>query len=231
MADLALLLEWSRSRLAGAAIERSPYAHVVIDEFLPPEFFARLARGLPALEAYERPEPCVRPGGGERVILGLPAERPSSSGDRSALAALAALSASRELAERLAGVFGVACEGRLLRSQGFLSRDLLPYEIGPHTDVPKRIVSALLYLGGSDAPPEWGTTLFVPIEPGFRCARGAHYGFERFRPAKTIAFRPNRLFAFARTDRSFHGLLSLPPSTLRRDTWLYEVVDDRVRVS
>jgi hypothetical protein len=110
------------------------------------------------------------------------------------------------------------------RPQVILSRDYPPYAIGPHTDIPKRLASMILYLAPKQAPAEWGTSLFVPKKPGFTCSRGQHYDFANFIPSSTVAFRANRALLFARSDRSFHGLLPIAPEGGARETMLYEIV-------
>lgn len=218
-------------------IERSrlvahPFDHVVVDDLLPSEVLAALLDSLPATEFYARPERSAdgHPGGERAIICGsMPTVpdplRPVVATVGEALCSPAIIDAwlhklrvPRDESGSSTGSAG---------AQVILCRDIPPYEIGPHTDVPRRIASGILYLSPADAPAAWGTTFFRSSNPRFECSVGRHFDFDGFVPARTIPFRPNRAVVFRRTNRSFHGLQRITGSGRGRDVLLYEIVGER----
>lgn len=194
--------------------------------------FRALCAALPGDTEYERPETSAARNEprAERAILPLSirADREPRVALAPALRIVCHALRSPDIAGALLGRFEEV--SRLepsaagLRSQVFLSRDFPPYAIGPHTDVPRRVLSMILYLSPANAPDNWGTTLFRPAEARFECQQGLHYPFEGFVADRLVSFRPNRAVIFLRTHRSFHGLLPIEPSTGPRDTLLYELM-------
>lgn len=108
--------------------------------------------------------------------------------------------------------------GRDLR----LIRDSRDYKIGPHTDTPAKVLSLLFYLPADETYRDFGTSIFIPEDPDFRCAGGPHYPFEGFREVWRAPFLPNSCFGFWKTTNSFHGVLPLPVQ-FRRDVLLYNI--------
>lgn len=218
-------------------IERSclvehPFDHVVVDDLLPSVVLAALLDALPATEFYTRPErPADERQGGERAII---CSSKSTVPDplRSIIGAVDEALCSRAVIDAWLDMLRVPREesGSSTGSNGaqvILSRDIPPYEIGPHTDVPRRIASGILYLSPADAPAAWGTTFFRPANPQFECSLGRHFDFDGFVPVTTIPFQPNRAVVFRRSNRSFHGLQRITGSERNRDVLLYEIVRDR----
>lgn len=114
--------------------------------------------------------------------------------------------------------FGVIGE----RDEALLIRDRPGYAIGPHTDSPKKVVSALFYLPKDDTQVHAGTVLYLPKEAGFSCPGGPHYPFADFLPVETMPFVPNSMFAFPKSAVSFHGVpLFEGPGV--RDVLLYDI--------
>ena len=104
-----------------------------------------------------------------------------------------------------------------------LVRDFTRYAIGPHTDSKAKLVSLLFYLPKDAALSHLGTSIYAPIEPSFRCPGGPHYGFGKFKKVATMPFAPNALFAFFKTDRSFHGVDQILDSEVERNLLLYNI--------
>lgn len=101
-----------------------------------------------------------------------------------------------------------------------LVRDLPGYSIPPHTDSLNKVVTVLIYLAEDNTMENEGTSIYVPKKKGFICKTGKHHKFEDFEKIKTMPFRPNSMFAFARTDNSFHGV---SPSKHIRNVLLYNI--------
>jgi hypothetical protein len=108
-------------------------------------------------------------------------------------------------------------------SQGLIVSDRTNYSIGPHTDVPNRVMSLLFYCPADNSLEKYGTSIYVPNDPEFRCSGGPHYKREAFRLVRTLPFRPNSLFVFQRTDTSFHGVEPILEENIRRDLILINV--------
>jgi len=103
-----------------------------------------------------------------------------------------------------------------------LIRDLTGYKIGPHTDSLAKVISALFYLPSDESQLEAGTSLYLPKDKNFRCVGGPHHKFEYFDKITTVPFKPNSLFAFLKTDTSFHGV-ELYTGSKPRDVLLYDI--------
>jgi len=101
-----------------------------------------------------------------------------------------------------------------------LVRDLPGYAIPPHTDSTRKVITVLIYLPQDDTIQQEGTSIFTPKENGFTCKTGRHYSFDDFDKVKTMPFKPNSMFAFARTGNSFHGV---EPSQHERNVLLYNI--------
>lgn len=71
-------------------------------------------------------------------------------------------------------------------SDALIVSDRSTYAIGPHTDAPHRRVSLLFYLPEDSTFRRFGTALYAPLDPQFRCPGGPHHRFEFFRRVKTV---------------------------------------------
>jgi hypothetical protein len=222
-----LIVDQLREAAQRATLHDDPFPHLVSDGVFAAAFFQALVAELPDDTRYERPEAPSATGvpGAERMILSLSGSTArAGSAVHATNAALTTPSVCQAWLDRLAAGSAGAHAASGLRSQAFLSRDYPPYAIGPHTDVPRRVLSMILYLSPRDAPDDWGTTLFRPLDPRFECTHGRHYPFDAFVPARRVPFRPNRAIVFLRSHRSFHGLMPIEPASGPRDTLLYEIM-------
>lgn len=107
-----------------------------------------------------------------------------------------------------------------LTDECLLIRDLAGYQIGPHTDSPSKVITVLFYLPKDGLLVDAGTTIYTPKKMDFTCAGGPHYPFEDFDVYQTMPFKPNSMFAFLKTNNSFHGV---PPCEGTRDVLLYDI--------
>ena len=48
--------------------------------------------------------------------------------------------------------------------------------------------------------------MYRPKDPSFVCWGGPHHDYDKFDNVATVEFMPNRLLAFPKTERSFHGV-------------------------
>ena len=225
-------------QLANAPLRAYPFPHVVVPEIFPPEFYPTLRAALPPDEAYTRLTDTGRVGGAYSParLAFFPGTGPGAALDAGRAAfwngffrALAHEELSSwimaKFYDTLARRFGLGPNrpGVDLETEIFLMRDLETYALGPHSDSPRKAVSVLFYLPERGDRPELGTSLYRPKDPAFRCPGGPHHPFEDFERITTIPYRPNTLFAFPKTDDSFHGVEPVVGAAVRRDLMLIDL--------
>lgn len=110
-----------------------------------------------------------------------------------------------------------------LHSELILVDDRKNYSIGPHTDNPAKVLTALFYLPTGNEHPEIGTSIYMPNNPEFKCPGGVHHEFAGFQKVRTMPYKPNSLFAFAKTDNSFHAVDPIPELKSRRQLLIYDI--------
>ena len=90
------------------------------------------------------------------------------------------------------------------------------YRLGPHTDDVRKLMSLLFYLEDAPDPEQMGTVIYRRIAPLPDAALpDAVFGESGFEAVRTIPFRRGNAVAFARSERSFHGVRSVDPGTER----------------
>lgn len=104
-----------------------------------------------------------------------------------------------------------------------LIKDKDHYSIGPHTDIPQKMITLLFYLPASTDQAHLGTSLYRPLDAAFRCPYGKHYPFESFEKVAQAPFLPNSVFGFLRTDDSFHGVELIGAHEKERNLLTYTV--------
>ena len=222
-------------QVINAPLRAYPFPHLYIENAFPDAFYHAMLAAFPAAErmkpiAQERGLPATMYP--SRFMLALEPGKIAELGEaeRGIWARLGAFLAGPNFAEtvlwkfadvvkqRFAGRGGVA-----FRSEAMLVDDRENYVLGPHSDNPKKVVTLLFYLADDDSRPELGTSIYVPNDPGFRCPGGPEYPFERFQRVMTMPYRPNALFAFPKTDNSFHGVEPVSALISRRKLMLFDV--------
>lgn len=99
-------------------------------------------------------------------------------------------------------------------------RDAPGFELGPHTDTQKKLFTVLIYLAPDARRPDLGTAFYKPKDPALKCDGTVHHEREAFERVKIAPYAPNTLIAFARTDRSFHGV---EPADVERRLLIFDV--------
>lgn len=224
-------------QLANAALRWYPYPHLYVESVFPPEFYAELRRNWPDAEHLVSLGSTGRVGKGryaERFIMQLK-ERELNAlppGKRDFWSELSSwmLGSPRffwALMEKFGPAirerFGEAFEEIDFSHEVLVVRDHSNYSLGPHTDAPRKAVSVLFYCPEDERYAHLGTSIYTPVDPEFRCVGGPHHPFEGFRKVATMAFRPNALFAFVKTDQSFHGVDPIRDADVLRDLILYDI--------
>lgn len=111
------------------------------------------------------------------------------------------------------------------RSLIHLSLDKAGYQIAPHTDVAKKIITAVFYLPDHDdrSNEAFGTSVLVE-KPG-----AAHLGpqeWEKYEVAYTAPFRANTVFTFAVGSNSWHAVKPVDRPTRRRSIQYFVLLDE-----
>lgn len=107
------------------------------------------------------------------------------------------------------------------------------YELRPHTDVPQKLVTVLLYFADDDADPELGTALYH-TPPGmcwpYDAPAARHYSADQLVEVYRVPYRPNRALVFAPCANSLHGVPRVSDPTHPRRLVQYQL-NTRVRVA
>src|SRR4051812_9153487 len=205
-------------KVANAPIQMFPYPHIVVKDVFPVDFYRRLRDNLPPGAAYKTLNQLGRVHGNysdARTVL------PLTPADVAALP-----EPCREFWDETANwllggqfpniamqKFGPLLANRFtdpvhaqFRHEALVIRDRTNYSLGPHTDSPHKVLSFLFYLPADDSMPHLGTSIYLPKDGSFTCKGGTHYKFDGFARLCTMPYVPNSLFAFIKTEHSFHGV-------------------------
>jgi hypothetical protein len=189
----------------------SPFPHIVFNDFFPADFYRDLVRNVPT-EGYD---PIT--GTGTRMALRLYGENiekiePSL---RAMWAAASAMLTSKEVeqairiklhdgleirarGDKVAGVDDLA-----LVAKPVVYRDSDGYQIKPHPDTRKKVVTMQLYCPTDSSQHALGTTLYQASLKGL-----LHVGSYCLEPVKTIPFLPNVGYAFV-VLKAYHSLTKM----------------------
>ena len=222
-------------RIANAPLLTYPFPHFYVDSVFPEDFYREFRARLPEAIAYTR----IDETGGvtkgayqERSVCSLLdlEEREATRDDGSFWADLNSWLMSERFAHVVTGKFRDGIVARYgpdaelsMRMDCQLVRDLTRYAISPHTDTPTKLVSLLFYLPPDERLAHLGTSIYTPKAAEMRFDPSRHLSFDAFKKVTTMPFRPNSLFGFLRTDRSFHGVDQINDEGVVRDLLLYNI--------
>jgi len=227
------VLEHVMTQVAKAQVTQEPYPYLVIDNIFPTDYYAEMLEHFPSPQSLrpiaETGRITVKDHYRERNVVLFTDEEfkrmtPTQQRFWRELASwmysdlflqMFILKFQQGLEPRLAKILAA---DPVLKARGdaLLVNDQTHYAIGPHTDMPHRLVSFLFYLPQDDSLREFGTSIYRPKDPDFVCWGGPHHDFAGFERVKTIDFLPNRLLAFPKTERSFHGVESIEREGVNR---------------
>lgn len=223
-------------RIADAEMHEHPYAHIYVENVFPSDFYAALRANWPDSSSLSSIGDTGRVAKGsyaERFVMPFnQAEVDKLQGARRHFwTEFASWMHTQRFLSAMIDKFVPYIKERLgddlvkcgFDSDSLLVRDLTNYSIGPHTDSPRRLLSALFYCPGDDSLKHLGTSLYVPRDAAFRCRGGPHHPHALFNKVKTVEYRPNTLFAFCKSDISFHGVEPIGDAGVMRDILLYDV--------
>lgn len=216
------VLQHVLERVARAEIVESPFPYLVVDDIFPADYYAEMLAHFPAADSLRPLDETGRVTRGayrERLTVlftDLEFERMSAAQQRFWRAFASWMYTDqflnfflfkfqRQLEPRLKSI--LAADGRLkIKGDALLVNDQTNYAISPHTDSDLRLVSFLFYLPQDASMRELGTSVYRPKDPSFTCWGGKHHPFDLFERVTTVDYLPNRLLAFPKTERSFHGV-------------------------
>lgn len=208
--------EFTIYKLRNAVVKTYPFPHFFVDKVFPDDFYEELLNSLEDDEHYTRYSDQYP----ERYFG--PKEIPKGC----------EFMATERFMKEVLSIFSHWLRksyptGELdISSDMRLIRDHTGYRIGPHTDAPWKLVSLLFYLPSNDFWAKNGTSIYVPKNPGFRCAGGPHYEYEDFKQVYTAPYIPNSCFGFWKTLQSFHGVEPITDPFFR-NVLLYNLYDSR----
>lgn len=198
--------------IVNAPMRMWPYPHIYVENVFPVLFYEKIQEHMPS-PVKMQPISEVRPVRGypDRYCLSFEDaslnELPSGQAEfwlavkRSMLSGQFANAMLRKFANHLPDFNGMELGNELL-----LIMDKRNYALGPHTDSKRKVLSLLFYIPMIEWNTDHGTSLYLPKDREFRCPGGPHHNRDNFDLVTTMKYQPNSLFAFAKSDRSFHGV-------------------------
>lgn len=218
-ADVELYLSQIAYRLANAPLRIWPFPHLEVEHLLPERLFQAvrlfdLAQHLVSRrDASQTPPPGLNPARFFRRLVD--ADRRPIATDSFALNAAVAALCHNDTAQVLIGRFRPVIAQRfdgqipLTYTTVEYLDDRTGYELLPHTDVPQKLVTLLLYLAEDDADSDLGTALYRPRSGrklGNSTPTSRHYAPDDMLEVYRVPYRPNRALVFAPTANSLHGV-------------------------
>jgi hypothetical protein len=218
-------------RMRETPVKDKPFPHFFVENIFPDSFYTVLLNSLPDPE-------CMIPGAkgyeNRRLLnLGTDDIERITADKRTFWEGMQGWLLSADFLQAVCDCFSIFMQKRFdsidnisLRSEAIISRDQTNYQLGPHTDVYRKVISMLFYLPPDDTYADLGTSIYVPdkMNEGFRCKGDHSYQLTGFDRLATIPFLPNTLFAFFKTDNSFHGVEKITVEDPRRDVIMYNIV-------
>lgn len=229
------VLQHLLGRVECATAESEPFGHFYLEDVLPWDIYERLLDSLPEPDKYIRASERYQAGEANfvRTFFNLDAKNmdrldmPRRHLWEGIASALMASELKEGVFAKLAPdlIFRYGCRPEEVRNlPGFampaLYRETEGFEIPPHPDTRKKVVTMHLYFPRDRSQLELGTALYkrkILAWPfgGWR---------NRFTKVKQFAFAPNSGYAFvvnnAITKKSWHGREQLPPGAGVRNTLL-----------
>jgi len=186
-----------------------PFPHIFFRDFFPKAFYEDLIRSIPT-KGYNPITPT-------RTAIRLYGDNVDEidADIRAKWAAVSAMLASKDIEDairrqlheglviRAKGDKAAGAEALRLVAKPVLYRDMDGYEIKPHPDTRKKVVTMQLYCPADDSQRELGTTLYQASLKGL--INVSSYGLE---PVKTLPFLPNVGYAFV-VLKAYHSLLKM----------------------
>lgn len=220
-------------RIGNAPMQTFPFPHIYVRDVFPAAFYGELLEHLPPPEQLTPIEQARSiKGYRDRFVQEMSAQKLAGVAEpyRGFWSKLAGWMVGGRFAQLVMQKFGPFIQERFkdrpeaaLTDEALLVYDRTNYSLGPHTDMPSKVVAMLFYLPRDERLARYGTSIYVPKDATFTCAGGPHYPFEGFERMVTMPFLPNSMFAFAKTQNSFHGVEPIREQGVGRYLLLYDL--------
>lgn len=223
-------------QIANAPIRAYPFPHIYVESIFPQDFYDALRTHWPSSDHLVSLGSTGRVSKGaypERFIMPLRAANVDKLPDQARefwtafagwlLAGRFLYALIDKFDDYVHTRFGPRVKDCSFSCESLVVRDHANYKLGPHTDAPHKLLSVLFYCPGDSRLKHLGTSIYVPRDPAFRCPGGPHHPHDRFRKVATMPYQPNALFAFVKTDHSFHGVDPIGDAAVLRDLLLYDI--------
>ena len=227
--EIGLLRRHIAKRIGDARLEHSPFPHLVVTEFFPPDVYAEIMRlnpfretpGVEWLPRDASSNVSARTPYHARKQVDLrapeiPAATPEAAsfwrGIRDSLtgedwfARLIVAQFPDYFRLRFGDLLDAADFYALMQTQLFLQRHEPGFAIGPHTDLPTRVFTCIFSFAESDGFEAFGTQLLAHKDRLVRCWGADHYAPGDFVVRKLVPYRPNGFLLFFKTRHSFHAV-------------------------
>ncbi|MBC7802346.1 MAG: hypothetical protein H7Y16_00590 [Candidatus Parcubacteria bacterium] len=221
-------------QIANAPLREHPYPHILVHEVFEPDLYRRMQENLlpPELMRPIKEERAVgKAYSDDRHVFTLAKDKIGAlpQPHRAFWDELTGWLLNAPFAVTLFNKFGRHIHERFgdpqppFYNEALLVDDRVRYSLGPHSDTPSKVITLLFYLPADDSRSHLGTSIYTPRDPSFRCPGGPHYPFDLFDRVVTMPYVSNTLFAFVKTDNSFHGVEPIRDKDYRRHLLLYDV--------
>ena len=234
--------QFARYRIANAPVQRYPFAHFFIEGVFPPEYYRQMLDHLPGQETYTPIDETgtVKKGSyKDRHVCEIEdlVEKEAAISEGGFWESLESWLMDEAFTNLIVSKFRPAIEERFgqgaqlsLTTDCRLVRDFTNYAISPHTDTERKLVSLLFYLPSDRSKSHLGTSIYAPDDPNFRSDGSMHFQSKGFKHVARMDYVPNSLFAFLRTDWSFHGVEPIADADVMRNLMLYNIYAKKVIV-
>ena len=106
-----------------------------------------------------------------------------------------------------------------------MAMDKTKYNLGPHTDVARKLVTLILYFAEDDSRKHLGTSMYIPKQRELYMLNSPHLDYKHFDLVQTLEYKPNSAFMFVVSGNSFHGVEPINEIEPRRQLIQYQIVN------
>jgi hypothetical protein len=229
------VLEHVLYRVANTPIRTHPYPHFYVRDVFPEDFYREVRAHLPPFDAFKSLKALDRVSADypdTRLVFPVTPDNVQAQGEpfASFWTWVAQQFLTGEFMQKMLAHFEpflskrwAGASGLQFQDEALIVRDSSQYELEPHTDNLKKVLSFLFYLPPDDSMARLGTSIYAPRQTDFLCTKGMHYPFDKFHLVTTMSYLPNSLFAFVKTSNSFHGVEPITEAGVCRDLLLYDI--------
>lgn len=211
-------IEYTSKKLKDSKVCNEPFEHYIIEDFLHPEIFQKIDIFVKDQKNELRP----KNNQDERKIININDMDPNHQEFKTDVSVVPRFFNSLELKVQFTDfmkkhIKHESWEERDTDIGALYFEDSLGYQLPPHTDVPQKLITCLIYCADDDESPDMGTSLFK-LKKGFRADREKYhwYDFSQFDEIKRIPYKPNTALLFSPSNTSFHGVVESNSPKIRK---------------